>query len=223
MSTLEEGWETNVGRIYKFLMEKGRSARLSIYYEPGVQWSNWRATGDIITGAGINRRIRRSYGFLASRYRPGDRIFLFGYSRGAFAVRSLGGLIDRVGLLRPEHATERNINFAYRYYQTAPERAGAFTKRYCDPDVEIEMVGVFDTVKALGVRLPLLWRITEPTHAFHDARLGQKIRHGYHALALDETREAYSPVLWECPPDWSGDVEQMWFRGNHGDLSLIHI
>ncbi len=54
----------------------------------------------MIEGRGINRQIRRVYGFIASRYRPGDRIFLFGYSRGAYAVRSLAGVIDQVGLLR---------------------------------------------------------------------------------------------------------------------------
>ena len=60
-------------------------------------------------GRGINRQIRRAYGYLASRYRPGDKIYLFGYSRGAYAVRSLAGVIDRIGLLRPEHATVRHI------------------------------------------------------------------------------------------------------------------
>jgi uncharacterized protein (DUF2235 family) len=220
MSTLEPGWETNAGLTYKLLLEEGRSARLSLYYEAGVQWRSWRHTMDIITGAGINRQIRRTYGFLASRYRPGDRIFLFGYSRGAYAVRSLAGLIDQVGLLRSEHATERNINLAYRYYQIAPDRPGArtFAKRFCDPEVEIEMVGVWDTVKALGLRLPLLWRLTEPKHAFHNHHLGNRIRHGFHALALDETREAYAPVLWTSPPGWTGKIEQMWFRGNHGDI-----
>lgn len=68
-------------------------------------------------GPGINRQIRRAYGYLASRYRPGDRIFLFGYSRGAFAVRSLAGIMDRVGLLRADQATERNVQLAYRHYR----------------------------------------------------------------------------------------------------------
>jgi uncharacterized protein (DUF2235 family) len=110
------GWETNAGLTYKLLREV-RHSRMSIRYEAGVQWQAWRTTIDVIEGRGINRQIRRVYGFLASRYRPGDRIFLFGYSRGAYAVRSLAGVIDRVGLLRADCATERNVEIAYRHYR----------------------------------------------------------------------------------------------------------
>ncbi len=156
----------------------------------------------------------------ASRYHEGDRVILLGFSRGAFAVRSLAGVIDRVGLLRATHATERNIMTAYRHYQTGGGSAAAqaFAAEHCHPNAEIEMVGVWDTVKALGLRLPILWRWTEPAHAFHNHRLGPAIRHGYHALALDETRQVYAPVLWDCPPEHNGELEQVWFRGSHGDI-----
>ena len=219
MSRLEESHETNAGITYKLLSEAADSGT-SIRYEAGIQWHSWRHTLDIIEGRGINQQIRRVYGFLASRYRPGDRIFLFGYSRGAYAVRSLAGMIDRVGLLTAEHATERNIKIAYRHYQRDAEGAAqrAFVKRYCHHDAPIEMVGVWDTVKALGFRAPIIWRWTEKAHEFHDHSLGQSIRHGYQALALDETRDAFQPVLWETPKDWPGHVEQMWFRGTHGDV-----
>jgi len=219
LSTLEPGCESNAGLAYKLLCEANH-ARLSLYYEAGVQWQDWRATGDVILGRGINRQIRRAYGYLASRYRGGDRIILMGYSRGAYAVRSLAGVIDRVGLLRARFATERNVLTAYRHYQSggASETAHAFTRAWCHDDVGIEMVGVWDTVKALGLRLPVVWRWSEPAHAFHDHRLGPSIRHGYHALALNETRQVYEPVLWETPPGHEGHVEQVWFRGSHGDV-----
>jgi len=54
--------------------------------------------------------------------------------------------------------------------------------------------------------------------AFHNHHLGPSVRHGFHALALNETRNAFAPVLWECPPGWEGNVEQVWFRGAHGDV-----
>ncbi|GAB4283624.1 MAG: DUF2235 domain-containing protein [Roseovarius sp.] len=219
MSSLEPGCESNAGLAYKLLCEVS-NARMSLYYEAGLQWQDWRATGAIITGRGINRQIRRAYGYLASRYHAGDRIILMGFSRGAYAVRSLAGVIDRVGLLRTVHATERNVVTAYRHYQAGGDSpaARAFARDLCHPAVEIEMVGVWDTVKALGLRLPVLWRLTEPAHAFHDHRLGPSIRHGFHALALDETRVAYTPVLWTTPPGHRGRVEQVWFRGTHADV-----
>ena len=220
MSTLEPGHETNAGITYRLLSEAAQASATSIRYEAGIQWHTWRHTIDIIEGRGINRQIRRVYGFLASRYRPGDRIFLFGYSRGAYAVRSLAGVIDRVGLLKAEHATERNIQIAYRHYERALAGTAhrAFVRRFCHAGAPIEMIGVWDTVKALGFRAPVVWRWSERAHDFHDHRLGPHIRHGYHALALDETREAYTPVLWETPDDWQGHVEQMWFPGTHGDV-----
>lgn len=220
MSSLHPGMETNAGLIYRLLCDVAPRSGVSIRYEQGVQWTRWRDTLDVIEGRGLNRQIRRAYGFIASRYRAGDRIFLFGYSRGAYGVRSLAGLIDRVGLLRAEHATVRNIRQAYRHYQRDPDRPYAidFSRAYCHADVEIEMVGVWDTVKSLGIRLPVLWRWSRVKHAFHNHLLGDSIRHGFQALALDETRDAYAPVMWRSRSEWDGVLEQVWFRGCHADI-----
>lgn len=220
-STLRAGEETNIGLIYRLLADKGAA---SIYYEAGLQWENWQSTLDVATGRGINRQIIRAYGYLASRYRPGDRIFLMGFSRGAFAVRSLAGVIDQIGLLKAENATERDLQQVYRLYRYGPDSASArhYGREKCHPDVSIEMLGVFDTVKALGLRLPILWRFTEPTHAFHGLELGRIVRNGYQALAQDETRAAFEPVLWETETHGhvatDVRVEQMWFKGRHGDI-----
>lgn len=219
LSTLEEGKETNIGLIYKLLNAQS-DGQIAVYYESGLQWQTWRDGLDVMRGVGINRQIQRAYGFLASRYHPGDRIWLLGYSRGAFAVRSLAGLIDRVGLLRSKFATERHIQLAYRHYRNNPHgrAAQAFGRRFCYMHTAVEAVAVYDTVKALGLRLPILWRFTDPTHAFHSAHLGNIVKHGFQALALDETRTAYAPVLWEATEEWPGHVEQVWFRGSHGDI-----
>ncbi len=220
MSTLEAGQETNAGQVFRLLSDEGPGPGRRLYYEPGLQWEGLRRWVDVAIGRGINRQIRRAYGWLANRYRPGDRIFLFGYSRGAYPVRSLAGAIDRLGLLRHDQATERNVLMAYRHYQLAPNShaARAFSYELCHLECEIQMVGVWDTVKALGFRIPGLWLWTEKAHAFHNHHLGPSIRHGFHALAHDETRVMFEPVLWECPEGWEGNVEQVWFRGAHADV-----
>lgn len=218
MSSLDPGCETNAGHAYRLCREMG--AQVSIYYEPGLQWNDWRSARDVMLGRGINRQIRRAYGYLASRYRPGDRIFLLGYSRGGYAVRSLAGVIDRMGLLRAQVATERNIRDVYRHYQSDPSctAALAFARAKCLQDVEIEMIGAWDTVKALGLNMPVLWRLSEKAHAFHNHALSHNVKAGFQALALDENRVAYSPVLWSSQDGYPGRVEQVWFAGVHGDV-----
>jgi uncharacterized protein (DUF2235 family) len=220
MSSLDPGQEANPGHLFRLLQEMGPTANRRLYYEPGMQWEGWLRGVAILEGRGVAPQIQRAYGWLASGYREGDRIFLFGYSRGAFAVRSLAGVIDRVGLLKREHATERAVRLAWRHYERAPESISsqAFTRRFCHVEAPIEMVGVWDTVKALGLRLPFFWMFASDRHAFHNHQLGPSIRHGFHALALNETRVAFAPVLWDCPPGWEGNVEQVWFRGAHGDI-----
>ena len=220
LSTLQLGQEGNAGLLFQLLSGAGRSVHRTLYYEPGLQWEGWRHGIDLVTGKGLNRQIVHAYGWLASHYREGDRIFLFGYSRGAYAVRSLAGVIDRVGLIRREHATERAVRLAFRHYKRNPdsEASRAFGGAFCHADAPIQMVGVWDTVKALGVRLPLLWLLTDKKNLFHDHRLGKSIQHGFHALAKDENRAVFEPVMWRCPAESVGRVQQMWFRGAHGDI-----
>lgn len=220
LSSLEPGKEGNCGLLYQMLTEQGRTADRTVYYEPGLQWEGWRNGMKIVQGTGINRQIRRVYGWLASHYREGDRIFLFGYSRGAYAVRSLAGVIDRIGLLKHEHATERAVQLAYRHYQHSPasSTSSAFSRRFCHKHAPITMIGVWDTVKSLGVRLPLISAWNDKKHGFHNHQLGPTVRHGFHALAINETRVVFEPVLWHCPPEWSGNVQQVWFKGAHGDI-----
>ena len=208
----------NAGILYLLLHEMGARANRRLYYDPGMQWQGWWRSLALLEGSGVAPQIRRAYGWLASGYRPGDRIFLFGYSRGAYAVRSLAGVIDRVGLLRRDLATERMVTQAWRHYEagTTGQAARDFADGHCHPGVQIEMVGVWDTVKALG--LPLARLVARDRHGFHNHQLGPSVRHGYHALALDETRVVLEPVLWDCPPDWQGNVQQVWFRGAHADI-----
>ena len=227
MSSLNPGCETNIGQIYRLLSEMD-DPDLQVYYEPGIQWRGVRRMHEVIAGIGINRQIRRAYLFLARNYEPGDRIMLLGFSRGAYAIRSLAGLIHKMGLLRPAQISEENLARVYHHYRCDPDCPAAQSLRetLSRPQVRIAFIGVFDTVRALGVRWPILWRFTGEAHPYHDHTLGQATAVGRQALAMHETRDAYRPVLWDVPETRlcetagqpSCDIVQMWFRGNHGDV-----
>lgn len=219
LSSLRDHEISNAGQTFRLLAEGGPRPGRTLWYDEGIPWRGWRRIMDVIEGRGIEDQIIRAYGHLASHYRAGDRIFLFGYSRGAFAVRSLAGVIDRVGLLRQEEATERNVLLAWRHYQRGESAAAAeFARAFCHPSVGLRMVGVWETVKALGWRFPLLWMLTESRHAFHNPHPAKNLDYGFHALALDETRVVFEPVLWQSGEESRAHIEQAWFRGGHGDV-----
>jgi uncharacterized protein (DUF2235 family) len=220
LSRLLPGFETNAGITYKLLSELGPRIDQTVAYDPGVQGEGLRKWIDVAAGEGLNKSIERGYAVLASRYHPGDRIMLFGFSRGAYAVRSLAGFIGRIGLLKSHHATERRVNRAFRYYESATlsEQAMQFTEKYCHSDVVIDLIGVWDTVRALGLPYPVLTRLAPMATEFHDHTLGPGVRNAFHALALDETRTAFEPILWERAPGWTGRLEQVWFPGAHADI-----
>ncbi len=215
----DEDCMTHAGRVYTLLKSAKAKTQQTLGYHRGIQGMGASKWVDAAIGRGFNQSVIAGYAALASRYRPGDRIFLLGYSRGAYAVRSIAGMIDRVGLLRREHATERRIRRAFRYYDR-PERseaARAFTRKYTHENNSIDFIGAWDTVKALGLPYPILSRIFPLAHEFHNPHLGPSVRAAYHALAADEDRTAYSPVLWERG-DWPGELQQAWFPGAHGDI-----
>ncbi len=220
MSRLEPGHETNAGLLWRLLAEAGPRRDRTLGYHPGIQGTGLTRLLTIAAGLGINLAIAQGYATLASRYRPGDRIMLFGYSRGAYAVRSLAGFIGRIGLVRRGFATERLIAQAFRHYQN--ERLGVhgrlFRRRHCHGRVPIEVLGVWDTVAALGLPYPMLSRLAPMATDFHDAGLSHNVRNAFQALALDEDRAAYAPLPWRLDPGWRGRAEQVWFAGAHGDV-----
>ena len=220
LSRLDEGDETNAGLLYKLLNSDGPKAGQTVGYHPGVQADGLRKWIDVAAGTGINQAILSGYATLASRYRPGDRMMLFGYSRGAYAVRSLAGFIGRIGMLRSNEATERRIARAFRYYQaeTRSKAALDFCEQYCHQDATIEMLGVWDTVKSLGLPYPILNRLAPMATEFHDHSLSSNTKNAFQALALDENRTSYAPLPWSVGEGFEGHVEQKWFSGSHADV-----
>jgi uncharacterized protein (DUF2235 family) len=220
LSSIAEGQETNLGLVYRLLSSMGQSASQRYEYDRGVQGTGWRKWVNAASGLGINLSICRGYAFLANHYRPGDRIFLLGFSRGAYAVRSLAGMIGRIGLIKRQYATERYVRLAFRFYEVGSNSMARqhFSAHRCHENVAIDMLGIWDTVKSLGLPYPLINRLAPMVTEFHDDQLGWHIKHGYHAIAIDEDRRSYKPLLWRLSPDWQGRVEQAWFPGAHADV-----
>ncbi|MEM9043055.1 MAG: DUF2235 domain-containing protein [Pseudomonadota bacterium] len=219
LSSITRGEETNAGQLFRLMEEVGQRPSQLFDYDRGVQGRGWRRWLNAASGFGINRSILRGYAFLSIRWRPGSEIYLFGFSRGGYAVRSLAGMIGRMGLLRPAHRGERKIREAFRLYeQDEADAINRFSQDHCIQDVPIRMVGCWDTVRALGLPYPILSYLAPMATEFHDHTLGAHIAHGYHALAIDEDRRAFEPILWEKSPKWQGRLEQTWFPGAHGDV-----
>ena len=195
MSSLQQGRETNAGRVFKLTRESGRTTNLTVYHEAGLQWTDWPSTLDVLTGRGLNRQIERAYGTPASGV-PGAGIVLVGYSRGEYDVWPLARVICCGGLLRDREATFRNIRLKYRHYRAGgqSETAPVCRGRFCHEDVCIEAICVWNTVKAFGLRLPLLWGRSELNHNSYNHSLGPYMKNGFHAVTLDETRALFSPA-----------------------------
>lgn len=216
LSSLVHGRETNIGLTYRLLRDLPERAPVTLYYEPGIQWRGWRRGLEVIAGRGLDAQIARAYLFLARNYRPGDQIMAMGYSRGAYAVQALVGLIERQGLLRAAQITPETLDRVGRLDRDArgSPAAHALKAALCHPRVPIGFLGAYDTVRPRDPGAP------GPGPGPEGTMPGPATRVARHALALDERRTAYAPMLWHTRPDEvaAGRVRQMWFRGSHGDV-----
>lgn len=218
------GAETNVARIARAIhanVDTGGVLQCVLYLR-GVGTSGLAAT-DILqgaTGEGIDENIRSGYMFLAQNYLPGDEIFVFGFSRGAFTARSLAGFIGACGLLKRQRLGD--LGLAWKYYRgPAPRSPADFvakTQSDTQLDVRIRFLGVWDTVGALGVPAGILSAINAADYGFHDTGPSAVVQHGCHALSIDEHRDEFVPTLWtgQAPPGVT--IEQVWFAGVHADV-----
>jgi hypothetical protein len=231
---------TNVKRLHDALADKDDSGneQRSNYF-PGVGTEGGlvaRLTGGG-QGVGLDGNIMRAYQWLTTEYEPGDRIAVFGFSRGAYTVRSLAGMIAACGLIdttgMDAQQTWHLIEKVYRNrYQRGAKADPAWRDGLAfsyDPDdaqnIPVRFVGVWDTVGALGIPDNLSWlKPLDPAslYTFHDVKLNPHIPHARHAVAMDEHRRAFTPTLWTTPAQGQ-DVEQKWFPGSHMDVGGGHL
>jgi uncharacterized protein (DUF2235 family) len=226
---------TNVVKLFYTLVHD--SSGQATYYHPGL--GTMEATGAItmtsrkITkllgkaiGYGLEADVRDAYVFLMNHFKQGDRVFLFGFSRGAYTVRTVAALLHMYGLIRP--GNEPLVPYAIRmmmaitklsedkaaetelsgYFQLAQD----FKQHFCIDGCRPHFVGVWDTVSSVGwiespVRLP--YTSNNPDIAI-----------GRHAIAIDERRAFFRTNLWRPSPSDGGpkDLKQVWFPGVHCDV-----
>ncbi|MET0342535.1 MAG: DUF2235 domain-containing protein [Polyangiales bacterium] len=240
---------TNVVKLYRALCtEHVEGVPQLVYYQSGVgtEWGE-RLKGGAF-GFGLSRNIRECYAFLVDNYEPGDELYFFGFSRGAYTVRSLAGLIRNAGIV----SERAHIDRAFTLYRSRrakhhPSREAAvrFREKHAKgarprgPRAEVpevRFIGVWDTVGSLGYPLPF-FRAVRPllellglSWWFHDTKLGNNVLHAYHALAIHERRSDFQPTLWSQQLDASGQpqrasqvLEQVWFPGTHSDVGGGHF
>jgi uncharacterized protein (DUF2235 family) len=233
--------DTNVVRLCELLARRGAADQI-VFYDPGVgnpgelpgatYWERIRRLSDrlagLALGQGIYENMVECYQFLMQHYRPGDQIYLFGFSRGAFTARSVAGLVNMFGILQP-HMVSMVPTLLHVYFSdrdVSGERMKKITAQlthlFADPmerRVDIHFIGVWDTVASVG--LP-------PFSKGFTARAnvdGKRFIHVRHALALDEYRTQFAPRQYVNPNgEYASDsgkpvtLKQMWFRGAHTDV-----
>jgi uncharacterized protein (DUF2235 family) len=212
----------------------------TVFYDPGIgtlgmpdDWDRGRQrlkeVFSLATGVGFYQNIVDSYNFLVKNYEPGDNIYLFGFSRGAYTVRAVAGLINTVGLLNPN---QLNLTpYALKAYRNACGsndlsigfNFGKDTRAAHPP---IKFMGVWDTVNSVMVpnglnrfcQLKLPYSLQNPS-----------IETVRQALSIDEKRRMFRPKMWLEEPGFfqppfsdtekkSQDIKQVWFAGDHSDI-----
>lgn len=230
---------SNVLKLFR-IAQKGQ--KQLVYYSQGIgtigqpNWlTRWRQKAasviGLATGYGLDANVVGAYRFLVENWEEGDRIYLFGFSRGAWTVRVLAGLLHLVGLLRP---TQLNLcdNALGTYKRAARENAlpvaWHFARVVGARFPAIHFMGCWDSVASVLVpRSDRMWIPSLETLPYTDANPSVKIFR--HALALDERRRMFRVASWKQPQPFvpnrfepgksiAQDIEQRWFPGVHSDV-----
>jgi uncharacterized protein (DUF2235 family) len=236
---------TNVWRLKSLLAPKGKDAIEQLpYYSIGVGTAFGERLRGGMFGHGLNDEIIRAYEWLIDHYNNGDELLLFGFSRGAYSARSLSGLISKCGLLTAGAPLSVNQLYArYRRGGAVPtirelleqQEEGrtdfALEERWIlkySQAIDIDFLGVWDTVGALGLPFGNLPILGKADMQFLNTGLRVSNKRAFHALAIDEHRKAFAPTLWTV--DFApgipaphhhrtlSQVEQRWFVGTHGNV-----
>ena len=216
---LEKDHATNVLKIARAIKPNPRGLKQQVFYDWGLG-SYHNSVNAGITGSGIHKNITDGYRYIVQNYAPNDRIYLFGFSRGAYTVRALCGLINNCGIVK--RAEAKLIESAWQIYKSPSNRnspkgaaATAFRRQHSHASRKVHFAGVWDTVGALGIPFSLMG-LLDGNDEFYDLKMGSNITLARHALAIDEQRVDFAPTIWQ--PRSGVDLKQVWFAGVHSDI-----
>lgn len=232
---------TNVARLFDMATKDDQQL---VYYDPGVGTMGARSAttalgktltrvSGLVVGYGVRENVAEAYSWLMDNWRKDDRIYLFGFSRGAYTALALGGMLRTVGLLSP--GAENLVPYALKLYATNTSRdltpdekkeywetRGEFGRKFGNPDFErfawnITFLGLWDTVKSVGW-LNARARFEQARWPF--TRNVDNVATGRLALAIDENRRPFKEYRFdekqvEKRPD---DLKEVWFAGVHSDV-----
>ncbi|RBO82673.1 DUF2235 domain-containing protein [Marinomonas aquiplantarum] len=217
---LKKDFPTNVLKFARSIQPVADDGtQQQVFYDWGVG-SYYSSVMGGTTGLGVHKNIMDGYRYIIQNYSDGDEIFLFGFSRGAYTVRSLCGLINNCGILKRPNANR--VQEAFNLYKKSGkankpngQNAIEFRSSYSHENRNIKFVGVWDTVGAMGIPISFLGMF-EDKDEFYDSKLGSNVGAARHAMAIDEHRSDFQPTIWEPRP--GADIKQTWFSGVHCDV-----
>lgn len=248
-NTAIKGRGTNVFKLFEAVDLNGHRSDRSLdpqvaIYDDGVGTQSWKPL-KLFSGAvgyGLSKNVRSLYTALVRIYDPGDQIYLFGFSRGAFTVRTLAGMITKCGILRWEdtkttEGMHKQVGEAYTAYRKsywpwllrtlrgkteeqvrieAKAAMAKFRETHNCYDAPIHFMGVWDTVDSVGGPFHLSDIINGLFYRFKfpDYRLNENVKFAAQAVSIDDARAAFEPRLWE---ERQG-IEQVWFSGVHSNV-----
>ncbi|MCX5262265.1 DUF2235 domain-containing protein [Streptomyces canus] len=221
---------SNVRRVDQLIRRRGVGAEQLVYYQSGAGIRRWERLLGGALGVGLASNVLDAYRFLVRNYEPGDQLYLFGFSRGAYTVRSLAGLVRSSGILPP--AQGPRIKEAWALYRSRDETpsglASTLFRRAYAHEAGIRFIGVWDTVGYLGIpftgllsRSSVVRTLINRRSGFHDVELSTDVKGAFHAVAIDEQRAGFQPTLWHQQPgaaDSGQELKQVWFTGAHTDI-----
>ena len=238
--------DSNIYKLYNAIDLHHRDIKQLVFYDNGVgtQTNKYIRAIAGAFGFGFKQNVCDLYEYLARNYDPDDKIYMFGFSRGAATIRACNGFIDACGLIdgrgKSNNQLKEEVKQAMEAYsKKGDERSQIITTLDIHQDKpEIEVIGVWDTVSALGfpertnisgvfmllltIAFKFLGELADKwfPHKFYNYELTANVRFGYQALAIDDERTSFWPMIWQenTPEVKNVHIEQVWFVGMHSNV-----